>query len=279
MKTVNKKNLIVRLVVFLCAVVVVACSQNLWANPKERLQEALESYSRAQGEGDLSARREGFRQAERLFSDLAGDGEASADLFANLGAAALQGGHLGQAVLSFRRALLVDPRHERALQNLHYARGLLPTWVPRPVEEEGEVGFFSWFRSFSVAESRAVGAVFFLITALGVAISVRFKSPLARNLSIIPALIWMVMIFQGLTGGAGTDHGVIVQEETMARAADSNNAPASFVHPLPAGTEVKVVESREGWTRIGLANGRSAWVRASALELVQGGRVVGNRGG
>ncbi|MBF0132650.1 MAG: hypothetical protein HQL75_08710 [Magnetococcales bacterium] len=262
-----------RLWVLVWVIAGIVLAQRSEATPRERVQEALESYAQAQGMVDPSARKEGFRQSARLFEGVLDAVRPNADLLANLGAAALQGGDMGQAILAFRRALLLEPGHERSRTNLHYARGLLPSWVSRPAEVGGWDGFFSWWRMLSPAQQGTTGAIFFLLMAGSIAWGVRFAIPLVRNLAVIPGVIWLLILAQGLWGGEGQDHGVIIQEETMARAADSINAPASFIHPLPAGTEVRVMEQREGWTRIILANDRNTWIRSSALAWVRADEV------
>ena len=52
------------------------------------------------------------------------------------------------------------------------------------------------------------------------------------------------------------------------RAADSEHAPLRFREPLPAGTEVRVLERREGWARVAFADGREAWLKQTAIEAV-----------
>ena len=61
---------------------------------------------------------------------------------------------------------------------------------------------------------------------------------------------------------------VVVAREVVARSADSIHSPARFARPLPTGTEVEILESRDTWSRIALANGREAWVRTSSFSRV-----------
>ena len=61
----------------------------------------------------------------------------------------------------------------------------------------------------------------------------------------------------------------MMAEETLARASDSSNAPARFTEPLPGGTEVEVIEIRDRWVRIRLANDREAWVSRGSLTMVE----------
>ena len=54
----------------------------------------------------------------------------------------------------------------------------------------------------------------------------------------------------------------------MARVADSALAPSPFAAPLPAGTELRVIERRPPWVRVRLANGSDAWLNETAITPV-----------
>ena len=64
------------------------------------LREAVAGYAEALDTEERELRIERFRRVERLFSTAAQSGHATADLYANLGNAALQAEHLGNAVLA-----------------------------------------------------------------------------------------------------------------------------------------------------------------------------------
>lgn len=240
------------------------------AESQDTLQQALAAYAKAQDAVDRDQRSQGFQMAERLFKRLVDEVEENPDLYANLGTVALQAEHLGPAILAFRRALRLDPDHPRALQNVQHARTLLPAWVPRPSHEGIFDTFFFWHHALSPTERSATAALAFLLAALGVAVAIRWKSTLARNLSFLPALVWLSVVASLLiqSESPASRQGVIIADETIARAADSNNAPSRFAQALPAGTEVEVLEKRQNWVKIVLANGRNAWVRDSTLGMV-----------
>lgn len=244
--------------------------QTVVASPKETLDQALTAYAQAQALSDRSQRLEGFQRAERLFQRLLDEVPENSDLHANLGTSALQAEHLGTAILAFRRALRLDPDHVHALQNLRHARTLLPAWVPHPTQEGLLDTFFFWHRTLSLNERGAMAAFSFLLAALGVASAIRWKNMIARNLAFFPALVWVSMVASLLiqTESSAMHQGVIVAEEVIARASDSNNAPSRFAQALPGGTEVEVLEKRQHWVKIGLANGRNAWIRDTALGWV-----------
>lgn len=234
------------------------------------LREAVAGYAEALDTEDRDRRLEKFRRVERLFSTVIEEGDASVDLYANLGNAALQAEHLGIAVLAYRRALLLDPDHSRASQNLEHVRGLAPDWVPRPETSALFDSFFQWHRTVSQAERALAASLAFAAAALLFALGIVIRSVAARNASLLPGLFWCALLASMTLdpASAAKRDAVVVGREVVARSADSIHAPARFARPLPTGTEVEILESRDTWLRIALANGREAWLRASSVALV-----------
>jgi tetratricopeptide (TPR) repeat protein len=234
------------------------------------LDEAIATYSAAMNSEERSLRLGAFRRSENLFARAVENGAQNAEIYTNLGNAALQGERLGHAVLAYRRALLLDPDHARALQNLEHARSLLPPWVPHP-QRGGALGsFFFWHRTLSRDERQLSAALCFALAALLAALSIRFGSPTPRNVAILPALAWCVLLASLAFDPASQEKGaaVITADEVVARAADSAFAPRLFPAPLPGGVEVRVSERRAPWMRIRLANGRDVWITESSITPV-----------
>ena len=234
------------------------------------LLQAVDGYAKALDTVDRDQRLEAFRRAERLFAVVSRDGQASADLYANLGNAALQAEHLGAAVLAYRRALLIDPDHSRASQNLEHVRGLAPDWVPRPRSSALFDSFFAWHRTISDGERALAAALAFAASSLCFGLGIALRSVAARNASVLPGLVWCALLASMTVdpASAAKNDAVVVAREAVARSADSIHSPARFARPLPTGTEVEILESRDTWSRIALANGREAWVRSSSLSRV-----------
>ena len=113
----------------------------------ELLARAIDDYGRALDTEERDQRLESFHRAEMLFERVIESGASSPGLYTNLANAALQAERLGQAVLGYRRALLLDPDHPREVQNLAHARALLPDWVPRPEPAGVLDSFFFWHRT------------------------------------------------------------------------------------------------------------------------------------
>ncbi len=238
--------------------------------PADAISRGVEAYRKAMQSDTREARVAAFRRAERAFEAAIEEGAASADLYANLGNAALQGERLGPAVLAYRRALLIDPDHPRARQNLRHARSLLPDWVPVPSEGGLLDSIFVWHRSTSVAGKRLGASVACLALALGLGFAIARRSSIGRNVAIVAGLVFALLIASILTdpSRAAANAGVVIGEDATARAADSINAPRRFSDALPGGTEVRILENRGGWYHIELHNGRNAWVTSSSVASV-----------
>ncbi len=262
---------------FACILFWLLAPWTMAAAPEQILQDAVREYGEALDCTNRDERLEKFRRAELLFAQLAGsDRESSvdairnADLYVNLGNAALGAERLGPAILAYRRALALDPDHHRAVQNLDHARTLLPDWVPRP-EEGGLLDtFFAWSGRLSLRELQTVTGVIFLIGAALVAASIRWRQPMLRNLAVLPGVAWLLFLGLTLFLSSGADHAaaVVTVPEVIARSADAAGAPPRLPQPLPSGVEVQVVETRDEWSRVRLSDGRDAWLLESSLELV-----------
>ncbi len=237
------------------------------ASKGSTLEQALAAYRDAQATSVTADRPAAFARAERLFAAAAAGG-ASAELWTNVGTAALQAEHLGSAILAYRRALALDPDHRHAQQNLAHARTLLPAWVPRPEGGGFLDSLVAWQHAMSPAEQRGAAALAFLAGAAMLGAAIAGGSTALRVFSVVPMIVWALLIASGMAGAAEKG-GVIAGADTVARAADSRNAPARFAEALPAGTEVTIAEVRGDWTRIVLADGRDAWVGTASVEAVE----------
>jgi|GEM_PF-514535 len=233
------------------------------------IDQAVSAYQSAQELTDRDQRLAAFARAELLFRTAAQQSRPDADLWANVGTAALQAEHLGPAIAAYRRALQLDPDHRRASQNIEHARTLLPPWVPRPESEGLLDSFFEWHRAMAAAERSGAASIAFALACALLGAGIARRSTMLRLFSMMPAVACGLLLASLLLGdGNQGGDAVVVGDDTVARAADSRNAPTRFTEPLPSGTEVRVAEHRGAWTRIVLADERDAWIPGSSLEQI-----------
>ena len=80
--------------------------------------------------------------------------------------------------------------------------------------------------------------------------------------------VWIVAAGSAVLTGDAPDDAVVVTDGVTLRSADSTGASPTFANPLPAGTEVGIVEVRDAWVRVALADGTRGWLAASSVEAV-----------
>lgn len=236
---------------------------------RERLEVALTQYAEALEEPDRDVRLAVFAQAEIGFAGVIENGPKNAALYTNLGNAALQAEHIGQAVLAYHRALRLDPDTQAARQNLVYIRSLLPSWVPRP-SSSSEMQPLFFYRRISPANRSYLAAACFALAAGSLAVSVRRREGAWRGLALMGGVAWALIVASIVFDSAERELelAVMTADESLARSADSRLAALAYPDPLPGGVEVEELEKRAEWTRVRLHNGRDVWVRGSDVTRV-----------
>lgn len=233
------------------------------------LEQGVQVYQKAIDTKDRNRRVDLFSQAQAIFSNLVQQQSesVSAELYLNLGNAALGAEDLGQAILAYHQALAAQPKNARAQQNLQHARSLLPDWIPQPEDSVSFGSFFDWAKRMRPTDWFGLAAITFMIALAALAIYVRTDSTAIRNAGILAGCLWLALLLRGLTASQASDTqlAVVTASEITVRSADSINAPARFAQPLVGGAEVKIVTDRDDWLRIQLFDGREGWVPRSAL--------------
>lgn len=232
------------------------------------LDDARELYREALDEADRVRRTHLFAEAERRFRSVAGMHPDAPALLADWGNAALGAGDFGRAVLAWRRALAADPSNERARRNLLWLRNRAPAWLPKPSSDGALASLLFWRNQLGASQLYWAGAVAFAIAVALWTPWSRRRTPLWRRLSLIPLGVWAALTAAAALGGLGKGAAVVLTDGAALRSADSFGAPPALAQPLPAGAEVAVRETRDGWVRIAFADGTSGWAAASAVAMV-----------
>lgn len=235
-------------------------------------QRAVDAYTRAVETTDRDRRIQEFARAEQLFRQvLESDRESApprnADLYVNVGNAALQADRLGPAIAAYRRALELDPQNARARQNLAYARSLLPDWARREESLHLMDSLLFWRTMLPRGQILVLGAACFLLAALLLAIGIARRQNPVRNLALLPLLAWLILNLSLWVSEDGAEqlNAVMIAEATV-YTADSENSPPRLARPLPSGVELAVVQQRERWAEVRLPDGRTGWVLTATLD-------------
>ncbi|MDD5307920.1 MAG: tetratricopeptide repeat protein [Deltaproteobacteria bacterium] len=215
-----------------------------------------------------------YEKAVKAYDRLEALGVRSAGLSYNLGTAKARLGRLGEAVRHYERALLLDPGHEDARYNL----GLVREFLARRASEAGRDADLApaagpW-RAVLDRFSPFAAALAFLVFHLalfGVLVARRFvAAELPRMTLGVTAGVLAALTAATLAVTVGKWHQLEHEREAVVTArgqTDAVEGPGSAVRRfgLEEGSRVRVLERREGWTRVRDDRGRDGWARSETV--------------
>lgn len=211
-----------------------------------------------------------FPLAISLYEKLIASGFDNGHAHYNLGNAYLRNGELGRAIASYRRASSLLPRDEDVRANLTFARKSAKDALAPPEPSAVERTLFFWHYGLSRAE---LGTLVAVLNALFWAVLI--LRIYRRGSEALRWIFIAVLLLLLITGGSlAIRHfrpqrvAVIVPQEVDVRSGTTDTALVLF--KLHAGTEVRVVDRREGTLRIALPEaGRGGWIDARHTEVVK----------
>jgi tetratricopeptide (TPR) repeat protein len=236
--------------------------------------------------GALLAQDEIFQQGNQLYQ--AGDyaaaveayeavlasGLESHELHYNLGNAHFKAGDLGRSILSWERALRLEPGDADALANLELADRLTVDEI-EPLPRFWILSVISWWVNLlprSVLIS--VVGVAWLCLAGGVIVRILTRAEGGRRRGAwVAAGGAAVVLLLGTNlvvreTGLGRAEGAVILEEAVpvrsAPAADDNLT----LFEVHEGTRVRVDQRTEQWAEIVLADGKVGWVPVDVMEII-----------
>jgi hypothetical protein len=241
------------------------------ASPRDDFTRGLEHFSEAQ---TLAARhpteparaRDRYRDAAQAFERAWAAGHASPEVACNAANARAFAGDDGEAVLWYRRGLVLSPSHDRLRRGLQAVRSRLTVRRGEATPTEGLVrAVFFWHgRAFT---SRRLA--FLLLFPVGVVLITR-RGVVARALGAALTAAGLAL-FVSLSISACTSHPereAVLLLRTEGRAGDGPSYSASHDAPLVPGTELMVLERRGDWLHARLRDGSTTWLPAEVTADV-----------
>ena len=194
-------------------------------------------------------------------------------VYYNLGNARFKAGRLGEAILSYERALRLDPGDRLAADNLSYAEGLTVDRVERP-EASFPRRAVTWVlhRTTPVEDAWLLLVAVFLLGGVGaVAILVPPRGS-RRPQAYLAAVLVIMTLWSGAALGykewsaATSRRGVVLVETVDVLSGPSPDNTSLFT--VHEGLRVRIRNRREGWVQILLPNGLNGWVPSATLGIV-----------
>ncbi len=231
------------------------CALILAAEPSAQFAKANQEYAA----GD-------FKAAIDDYEELVRSGRDTPNLFYNLGNAYFRKNDFGRSILSYERALALDPHHPEAEANLRIARDEARALELVPSR---------WERIFAFADENQyalAASISFWIGIFSIATWVlgRGRGRGAIALSILSLSIFVIAVgasYELSRGKNGRGLAIVTGDKVEARLATADNA--NRVLTLPAGSEIKIVSQRGDWVYAVLPNNLRGWIPSNSAEQVR----------
>ena len=239
------------------------------AGREELLAQGASFFRQANESDDPEEAHQLYSKALLRYEKLGRDFE-NGKLYYNIGNVYFRLDDLGRAIVNYRRAEQMIPNDPNLRQNLDYALSKRQDRIEPKQEEELLRTLFFWHYDLPFSVRTRIFAGFYILFWLLAGLT--YATPLS-----IPKwpLILSLLLTVSLGGSLLLDRsdralprGVLVAPEVIARKGDSTSYHPSFQAPLHPGTEFTILEDRNTWLHIELADGRQCWVVADSAEKI-----------
>lgn len=247
--------------------VCVACSAEDAAEAAEapgKADDAAQRFAEANRlyvEGDYSAARDGYLA-------LIEQGYHSLPVYYNLGNACAQLGESGRAVLYYRRALLIAPRHADTRFNLAHVTAHLAYQPPVVVRGWGRMLLEWLWARVSVGELLVAALCLYWLTAIAAALWLHTRR--RRVCAVLVILSVCLMVAAGLAWGqwhAEYASGVaVITDDTRMLSGPGGNFET--LAEIGQGAEVRVLQTQGRYHEIRTQAGGRGWVQADDVDHV-----------
>lgn len=207
-----------------------------------------------------------YAQAAQAYSQAQAAGPNAAVEY-NLGNAWFKLGHIGRAILCYRRARFLAPRDPDVQGNLIFARSFRVDKVlviPTPLARAMDL----WFHWLSLREAGLLAALGCLLASLLVAGWIVWRRSALGIVAALAALIALFGFISQQVWNAELDSHPAVVTASEVDALSGPNSDAKQILLLHDGTEVRVRESRGDFALVQVPGGGGGWVKKSEIESV-----------
>jgi tetratricopeptide (TPR) repeat protein len=226
----------------------------------------FEAGNEAYNEGEYEA---AVNSYERILEN----GEASAEVYFNLGNAHYKLNNIGPSIYYYEKALQLNPNDRDIRDNLAFAQNM----VLDDIEEQEITGLAGlWRDSVSVlgynqwawlaVSFSILFAVFFLIYYFSRKTLLKRIFFTLSMVVIFFSVLSVAFAFQQKEYARGSQYAIIFSEEAGVRGEPTLRGDEIF--NLHEGTKIEVLETYQEWVRFELANGLQGWMDKNYIKLL-----------
>jgi tetratricopeptide (TPR) repeat protein len=214
-----------------------------------------------------------YKKAIKFYEEIFSQGYESAEIYYNVGNCYYRLNEVGMAILSFEKALLLNPRDPDIQYNLDMAN----LHVIDRVELPPRLFLFEWWDNllnyFSLMQLTRLLVIIFILGVISFTIFLFLRRDLIRRyLLIISITLGLLTAFSGyvlfLKSRSYVNHrfGIVLKSSVTAFSAPDENSTDVFI--IHEGLKVYLDELRSQWVKISLSDGKSGWIKTDTLGII-----------
>tara|TARA_R110001632_G_scaffold107700_3_gene217404 strand:+ start:9068 stop:9826 length:759 start_codon:yes stop_codon:yes gene_type:complete len=223
--------------------------------------------------GNEQYKLEQYSEAIISYTKIEESGFISSELYYNLGNCYYKLNDVAPAIYNYEKALLVNPLHEDAQNNLVFSRRLTIDnieEIPKSILQKLDASFV---KKLSYNEWAIASVVFSILAALLFLLFYFSYSPVKKRLffltsifSFLFLIVTTIFAMKEYSYSKNTIEAIIFVEETDIKNAPTLNSEKVFT--LHEGTKVRVLDSVDNWKKIKIADGKIGWIIADEIKVL-----------
>jgi len=236
---------------------------------------AIVSFAQSSKEkADALYEQENFQAAAAAYEAILSKEGVAPEVYYNLGNCYYKIDDIPHAILSYERALKLDPGDNDIRANLALARGKTIDKVTPP----SEMFFVTWWRNLtnimSVNAWSAWGIASFVLMLIGILTYMFVPKLLFRKIGIYGAIVLLVVclisnlaaLTQRITNNEESA-AVVIESAVVVKSSPSETSTDLFL--IHEGTKVEIIDSSmKQWMEVKLEEGKQGWIPVSSVEVI-----------
>lgn len=214
-----------------------------------------------------------YKKAIEKYEALLKEGFSASTVHYNLGNAYYRNDQLGQAILNYERALIIDPGNEDVKHNLDVANSKLTD----DIELVSEFFLYKWWhqlRSWMSSEGWSLLALILLWAGVGGFIlwllaptrMQKKRGFIAGGVLVLCSILPFSLATSRKSYEANSGQAIILQNEVVLRSAPDDASTAIIT--LHEGTKVGLLDSIGAWKKVRLQDGEIGWLGINSIEQI-----------
>ena len=214
-----------------------------------------------------------YQKAIDSYEKVLEDDFHSAALYFNLANAHYKLNHIAPSIYYYEKALLLDPNHEDALNNISFAQQMTIDAIEILPKDQISQSYESLAKSFT-SDQWAIGAVVLMWVAFLCFVVYFFSKSSAFKRTFFGAAIGTLLLAIVLVAISimevstySTQQPAIVFEKVSFRA--EPNLRSEVLFQLHEGTKVSIDETINNWSKVSLSDGNVGWLLTDAVKKIK----------